>query len=152
MLWDSKTVLRRRDKSEVEFSEVVGKRIILLIGISWVRVAADSLSILKSKYSMLKDTDDDFEVIQIFDLSELAYYKEHVTDLPWLVHHLGSHQLSLLLPASNRALLIAFNPHGQVVRRATTPCFKVRVDATFPFYAAGDLEEEVYSELYIHFN
>ncbi|XP_074382070.1 uncharacterized protein LOC141723984 isoform X2 [Apium graveolens] len=61
MLWDSKTVLRRRDKSEVEFSEVVGKRIILLIGISWVRVAADSLSILKSKYSMLKDTDDDFE-------------------------------------------------------------------------------------------
>lgn len=116
--------------------------------------SAKSLAILKSKYNQLKGTDDEFEVIQIFDLRELSHYKEHAADLPWLLHPFdeGSHQLSLLLDASGDAQLLAFNDQGQVVRRATGPRFEVREDARFPFYAAGDLEKEVYTELYKRFS
>lgn len=102
----------------------------------------------------MKGTNDEFEVIQIFNIRELSDYKEHVADVPWLVHPLdeGSHWLSLLRGALSNAQLLAFNSHGQVVRRATRPCFKVNEDATFPFYAAGDLEKEVYTELYERFS
>ncbi|KAK1374285.1 hypothetical protein POM88_030478 [Heracleum sosnowskyi] len=45
MIWDSNTVLRRRDESEVKFSEVAGKRIILLIGIYWIQDDYSSLTV-----------------------------------------------------------------------------------------------------------
>lgn len=154
MLWDSNTVLRRRDESEVKFSEVVGKNIILLIWNTRDRASADSLSILKSKYNLMKGTDGEFEVIQLLDLGEQSDYKEHATDIPWLVHPFeeSSHWLSLLLDAAGDARLLAFNRHGQVVRRATYLCFEVGEDAKFPFSAAGDLEKEVYAELYRRFS
>ncbi|KAL1825846.1 probable nucleoredoxin 2 [Daucus carota subsp. sativus] len=137
----------------VKVSEVAGKGIILLIGINWIQTFADCLSILKSKYELLKGTYDDFEVIQIYNLRELSDYGEHVADVSWPVHPFDedSPGVSMLLDASGDTWLLTFNRHRQVIKRATISLFDIREDSAFPFSFNFELEKEVYREIYKRF-
>ncbi|XP_074365766.1 putative nucleoredoxin 1 isoform X1 [Apium graveolens] len=87
MLWDKNTVFRRNNGSQVSFSELLGKRVILIlerIGGGWESDFSERspnahfLIMLKGRYLLTKGTDDEFEVIRI-----LADNLEFSTSVPF---------------------------------------------------------------------
>ncbi|KAL8123451.1 hypothetical protein AgCh_011427 [Apium graveolens] len=87
MLWEQNTIFRRKDKSEVRFSELVGNRIILFFeghgenGYRKERVV-EFLRMLKQSYFDMKGTSDEFEVIYIMQGETESPYKLQIADLP----------------------------------------------------------------------
>nr|XP_017254306.1 PREDICTED: probable nucleoredoxin 1 isoform X2 [Daucus carota subsp. sativus] len=103
------TVFRRKDGSEVPFSELAGKRVILFYEKSGENCPRDGdcqcqivgfLKMLKEKYLQMKGTDEEFEVIHIVDKNEggnpnlfmrrngfktESFASVHIRDFPWLV-------------------------------------------------------------------
>ncbi|XP_074365761.1 putative nucleoredoxin 1 isoform X2 [Apium graveolens] len=85
MLWDMNTVFRRNNGSQVSFSELSGKRVILVLErICMKRDFCESspnayfINMLRGRYLLTKGTDDEFEVIRI-----LADNLEYSTSLPF---------------------------------------------------------------------
>lgn len=163
MLWDPNSVFGGKFGSEVLFSQLAGKRVIIYFDWGYLCVRdTEFLMTLKERYIHMKGTDDEFEVIHItklctddefggIDIRKLLCLKtEHVANLPWFVLPLSQDYdecLSILFDLSFFQSccpsLIAFDRDGRVVRKTVSPMFE---DIDFPFYA-GDLEKEALSQL-----
>ncbi|XP_074346140.1 putative nucleoredoxin 1 [Apium graveolens] len=85
MLWDKNTVFRRNNGSQVSFSELSGKRVILVLErICMKRDFCESspnayfINMLRGRYLLTKGTDDEFEVIRILEDN-----LEYSTSLPF---------------------------------------------------------------------
>ncbi|XP_074342715.1 putative nucleoredoxin 1-2 [Apium graveolens] len=161
MLWEPNSVFGGKFGSEVLFSQLAGKRVIIIF--DWGYLADHDvkfLETLKERYVYMKGTNDEFEVIHI---TRLCSKTEHVANLPWFVLPLSQdYDAWFVLPLSQDydacvsilfdltlfpyhgcTSLIAFDQDGRVVRTTIVPTFE---DIDFPFYA-GDLEEEAVSQL-----
>ncbi|KAL8093183.1 putative nucleoredoxin 1-2 [Apium graveolens] len=171
MLWDRHTIFRRRDESEVRFSQLVGKRIILFFeGDEENQIrrkkVANFLSMLRKRYFDMKGTSDEFEVIYIITSGKKESSYDMIIAAPWLVS-IASELLPIdlsvhccychLLSAPSRSScscdkhgkwrressMLAFDQNGTVVRKSLELSFKA---TKFPFYV-GSMEKEAFFEL-----
>ncbi|KAL6544900.1 hypothetical protein OROMI_023762 [Orobanche minor] len=156
MLWDQNTLFTGKDGSEVYFSQLSGKRVIVFLE----RYRLDSADIeflktLKKMYVQSKGTYDEFEVIHIIGGdTESSSASNYVGYLPWLV----SLSTSELLPGglcffsvygdNSFNSFVFFDQGGKVVRKTIWPSFE---SIDFPFCAYG-LEEEAWVQLNVLFD
>lgn len=155
MLWDPNSVFGGKFGSQVRFSQLAGKRVVLFFDRGKLKDSdAKFVETLKERYIHMKGTEDEFEVIHITKLSAKT---EHVANLPWFVQPLGEDYtacLSLLFDLEfitycygGSAKLIAFDRDGSVVRKTVLPTCE---NMDFPFYAGG-LEDEAVFQLFMLF-
>nr|XP_017222424.1 PREDICTED: probable nucleoredoxin 1-2 isoform X2 [Daucus carota subsp. sativus] len=166
MLWDPNTVFRRNDGSQVPFSLLSGKKVMLVLesfnnllnvddGSKEVMSIIEFLTKLKERYFRKKGTDDEFEVIRILvNNTESSVSKHLVGDMPWLVspgsklmHELDSSYFWYGRSTYDVLLfhipIFAFSADGKLVRKTMYPTFEA---SEFPFYA-GSLEDETLCQL-----
>ncbi|XP_074381130.1 putative nucleoredoxin 2 [Apium graveolens] len=145
MFWDLDTVFRRKNGSRVRFSQLLGKRIIVVFQ-NWGSSFDSLLWDLKEMYVKMKGTSDEFEVIHVHH--GMRSYRV-VAAMPWLIHipfnedSFGHKFIDDAFRGVNSGLL-AFDRDGSVVRRALWPAVGEEV---FPFHVYGDLENEVFADL-----
>ncbi|KAL8110213.1 putative nucleoredoxin 1 [Apium graveolens] len=157
MLWDPNTYFRQKDGSKVKMSQLVGKRIILIVENSthdWANLFPKFWCMLKARYFRMKGKDDGFEVISVtykdkHPLFSLKSKDKDVASVPWLRHRpfgMKSKSLELLLRIFKEDYgLLAFDHDGRVVRRTSHPTIE-RGNMDFPFYS-GSLEKELLKEI-----
>ncbi|XP_017246060.1 probable nucleoredoxin 1 isoform X2 [Daucus carota subsp. sativus] len=148
MLCSSETVFQKNDGSQVQFSQLAGKRIIFLFEGDYPEYDGVYFrKTLEKKYMHMKGTADEFEVIY-FPNSKDKNYKR-VADVPWLVSCSVellpgcSDFLSFYGKSCNRyqsSFLLAFDRDGSLVRKTISPQFG---NNYFPFYA-DDVETEAF--------
>lgn len=149
ILWDLNTVFRRKDGSEVPFSQLAGKNVMVFLESCHLDTHnIEFLKMLKERYVQCKGTHEEFEVIHILEWE--TGVSKHVGYLPWLV--------SELLPMvdwdffnvhhSFSKSFVFFNGDGRVVRRTIWPSFE---NMDFPFCADG-LEKEAWTQLGVWFD
>lgn len=152
MLCDQDTVFRRKDGSEVPFSELAGKRVMLFYEKSGENCPWDGccqcrifglLKMLKEKYLQMKGTDEEFEVIHIVDKNDRgnpnlktlrlmrsngfepeSFASVHIGDFPWLLVSLGNN----LLPASFGTYLYLDGDVCDVFPLLENPCLILAFD------------------------
>ncbi|XP_074364103.1 putative nucleoredoxin 1 [Apium graveolens] len=174
MLWDQNTTFRRKDGRKVQFSQLIGKRLILFFeGVDCTESHANKfLKMLKERYLSMKGTDDAFEVIYITNCKSESLYNKNIKDVPsWFVSPASEllpvdlslyccycHMLSIpdvgacgcsgyreWRPTSS---MLAFDRDGQIVRKSIQLSF---TDMDFPFHASN-MEDEAYYELSYFYN
>ncbi|XP_017219564.1 probable nucleoredoxin 1 isoform X1 [Daucus carota subsp. sativus] len=146
MLCSPDTVFKRIDGSQVQFSQLAGKRIIFLFEGDYPEYdGAFFRNTLINKYMHMKGTADEFEVIYFPNSKDKN--SRRVAYMPWFVScsvellRGCSAFLSALGQCCNRyqsSFLLAFGRDGSLVRKAICPQFG---DNYFPFYA-DDVEAE----------
>lgn len=169
MLWDMKTVFRRCTGLQVNFSDLFGKKRVMLV---FERFGVEHdfhqnspnnkfLLLLIGRYHQTKGTDDEFEVIRIvinggeLDLGDkccLVSLQRNLAHADWIVslasqlkQNVGSY-IWYGRPIDEFEFflpIVAFDQDGRLVRKTMYPTFE---NMKFPFYAGG-LEEELSSEL-----
>lgn len=127
----------------------MGKRIILVAqNDRRYGIDAKFWRMLEARYSKMKGTSNEFEVIHIRKKQVYSNGKHRAT-LPWLWHpplREGSCQYKLLVRLLRKGVgLIAFDGDGKVVWRTKFPRIEMN-NMDFPFYAGG-LEKEAVTEL-----
>ncbi|WOH05237.1 hypothetical protein DCAR_0624651 [Daucus carota subsp. sativus] len=149
MFWDRNTSFIQKDGTEIKLSQLVGKRIMLVAQNDWYYgINAKFWRMLEARYSKMKGTSKEFEVIHIRK-KQVSSNGKHRATMPWLWHPPlleGSCQLELLLRLLRQGVgLLAFDGDGRVVRRTKFPRIEMN-NVDFPFYAGG-LEKEAVTEL-----
>lgn len=157
MLCGPETVFRRKNGSQVRFSQLAGKRIIFLFEGEYPKYdGAYFLKNLKDRYMQMKGTADEFEVIYFPNNKDKCCHGKRVADVPWLVSRVsellpgGGSFLSFYWKCYNRyksSFLLAFGRDGSLVRRTICPVFG---DTGFPFYVEG-VEIEAFDIGYSNF-
>ncbi|KAL6566489.1 hypothetical protein OROGR_002104 [Orobanche gracilis] len=146
-LWNLDAMFTRIDGSQVQFSEVVGKRIIVLYQTSGWRGNYETLGKLRARYFMMKGTDDEFEVIHIH--RDTWYGYQFQSPMPWLMHprfDLNSYADKFMYHVFRQTGgLLAFNRDGLVVRMTTHAL--LGDSKVFPFYHGGDMRNEVFLDV-----
>lgn len=127
---------------QVRYSQLVGKRIIVLFQNRMSKLDR-TLRDLEFRYLKMKGTDDEFEVIHIYDGRDAAA-------MPWLMHppfdrESYAQKLVDCVFHGNHYGLFAFDHDGTVVRSTSYPT--VGDDMVFPFYKDGDMKHEILLEL-----
>ncbi|KAL6549243.1 hypothetical protein OROHE_009088 [Orobanche hederae] len=147
-LWDLDSVFMKKNGTQVLFSQLVGKRIIVLS--TGQLLLWDKLRALEAIYIKMKGTSDEFEVIQIHDMGDIP---ENAKTLPWLMYYSFDADSCPgnfigLVPGGRYVRLVAFDRDGSLVRRTTITSFGNNM--VFPFYPGGkigDMKDEVLLEL-----
>lgn len=145
MFWDLNAVFRRKNGTQVRFSQLLGKRIIVIFQ-NWGCYFDNMLWDLKEMYMKMKGTSDEFEVIHVHH----GKWSDRVaTAMPWLIYipfNEDSFAQKFIDDVFGGAYsgLLAFDRDGSVVRRALYPAVGEKV---FPFHVFDDFENEVFVEL-----
>ncbi|KAL8100901.1 putative nucleoredoxin 1-1 [Apium graveolens] len=134
MLCSPDTVFKRRDGSQVQFTQLAGKRIIFLLEGDYPEYDGFHFrENLKEKYMHMKGTADEFEVIYFPNSKDMN--SKRVAELPWWISspvellHGCSDFLSFHGKCCNRyqsSFLLAFGRDGSLVRRTICPKFGVK--------------------------
>ncbi|XP_074377658.1 putative nucleoredoxin 1 [Apium graveolens] len=145
MLWDRDAVFSLHDGFQVQFSQVVGKRIIVLFHYCF-DTPEPTLRKLKALYMQMKGTTDEFEVIH---MCEGGLPEDVAAAIPWLMHP-PFDKTSSTRQVIHRVFdgchfgLVAFDQDGRLVRRTRFP---VIGNTVFPFYRRKDMEDEILMEV-----
>ncbi|KAL6496504.1 hypothetical protein OROGR_029762 [Orobanche gracilis] len=137
-----------QESFQVHISQLAGKNIMVLFEDEWFDIYHLEMRKLEEMYTRTKGTDDEFEVIHVFNSKRRSPYYEHIAALPWLTHPFvkmdsdAKMVFDSVFPFGDG--LLAFDHEGKVVRRAYHPI--IEEDAGFPFYH-GDLQKEALSDL-----
>lgn len=140
MLWNLDSVFRQQNGSQVRFSRIVGKRIIVLFQDYHGCTSEHTLNKLKALYIQMKGTYDEFEVIQIH---EVGKFECVAAGVPWLMHPpfdrtSDAGQVIARFFGSICLGLVAFDCDGTVVRMTSSPAIGSMV---FPFYECDGMDE-----------
>ncbi|WOG99017.1 hypothetical protein DCAR_0418363 [Daucus carota subsp. sativus] len=149
--WDPNISFIQKNGPEVKLSQLVGKRIILVIEGEWA--SGKFLRRLKARYLEMKETDDAFEVIFVPKKVGSPYGKHVFAAMPWLRHPHRPRRtniVKLLCRFRRGDGIVAFDRDGTVVRRSTAPSIE-RGNKEYPFYAGG-LEKEALTEVTEKYN
>ncbi|KAL6496500.1 hypothetical protein OROGR_029758 [Orobanche gracilis] len=147
-LSSSKTMGPLTGVFRVHISQLAGKNIMVFFEDEWFDIYPLEMRKLEEMYTQTKGTDDEFEVIHVFNSKRRSPYFEHIAALPWLTHPFVKMDsdarmvFDSVFPFGDG--LLAFDHEGKVVRRAYHPI--IEEDAGFPFYH-GDLQMEALSDL-----
>ncbi|KAL1816022.1 probable nucleoredoxin 1 [Daucus carota subsp. sativus] len=145
MFWNLDAIFRQQNGSEVQFSQIVGKRIIVLFQL-FNDIPEQTLKKLIALYNQMKGTDDEFEVIHIREESKWGHVGAVI---PWLMHppfsnasDAGKVMRRLFYYGENG--LVAFDRDGRIVRMTR----RLAVGKTvFPFFDAEKMEDEVLQDM-----
>ncbi|XP_017232821.1 probable nucleoredoxin 1-2 [Daucus carota subsp. sativus] len=151
MFWDPNTSFTQNNGREVKLSQLVGKKIILVVDGDWG--SAKFLRRLRSRFLETKETDNAFEVIYVSKIKGPSSGKHFVASMPWLRHPplRRRSRIAMLLGRFREAVgIVAFDGDGTVVRRSTSPSIE-KGNKDFPFYSGG-LEEEALMEFTEEYN
>ncbi|KAL6568832.1 hypothetical protein OROHE_003573 [Orobanche hederae] len=145
MLWNPDAVFLQHDGFQVQFSQIVGKRIIVLFHYCY-DTPEPTLRKLKALYIQMKGTIDEFEVIH---MCEGGLPEEVAAAIPWLMHPpfdrtSGTRQVIDRVFDGCHFGLVAFDRDGRLVRRTRFP---VIGNVVFPFYGRKNMEDEVLMEV-----
>ncbi|KAL6532645.1 hypothetical protein OROHE_014067 [Orobanche hederae] len=145
MLWNPDAVFLQHDGFQVQFSQIVGKRIIVLFHYCY-DTPEPTLRKLKALYIQMKGTIDEFEVIH---MCEGGLPEEVAAAIPWLMHPpfdrmSGTRQVIDRVFDGCHFGLVAFDRDGRLVRRTRFP---VIGNMVFPFYGRKNMEDEVLMEV-----
>ncbi|KAL8130844.1 putative nucleoredoxin 1 [Apium graveolens] len=131
--------LVRKDGSIVQFSQLMGKRIMLIaeIGLGSNNPDAKFWRMLRARYLQMKATSDEFEVIHICTKEGYSYGK-NIATTSWLT--LPANCKSMLGYYINVGGLFAFDRNGSLVRRTRFPSIESE-NMDFPFHSGVWKEE-----------
>lgn len=151
MFRDSNISFKRANGPKVQLSQLVGKKIMLIIEDGWPVSCPRFWSRLEKRYVLLKEKGDPFEVIHVPHTS--AGSSENVSTRPWLTcppfpKESGKSDFKHHRVFRGGTGLLAFDADGKVVRRTILPRIK-KGNECFPFYDGG-LEKEALSDLEVY--
>ncbi|KAL1821908.1 hypothetical protein ACET3Z_016777 [Daucus carota] len=142
MLLDPRTSFTQANGTKVKLSQLMGKRIMLIIENGWGFRYPEFWTKLKEIYLKMKNTENEFEVLHAPYECVAHSYAKYVGTIPWLRHstfRLQSKKYAQLQRVFRGGVgLLAFDPDGRIVRKTKYPSIE---EENFPFYAGSLFEE-----------